>query len=258
MNDSKTSLYKTLSLFILVLSVISIYCVSWGPLRDWGASFRPARTMNVSASDFKYVTPDIATLSFSVVSEGKDVKVITEENNQKINKAIDYLKNEKGVSEEDVKTTQYNLRPVYSQSTSSYISSSFVPRIEMYSLTQTVEVKIRDFEIISSIIASLSDFGINKISNVSFGIEDQDKYLSDVQKSAFDKAHEKAERMAKQNGVKLGRVINVSVNNNTPYYAYGLGATKSYDAEGLGGIAPSIEPGSERLNISVFVEYEIK
>jgi len=216
----------------------------------------PARTMTVSASDKINVTPNLATLSFSIVTEGKETKTISYENNVKMNSVISFLK-KTGIKNEDIKTTQYEITPVYS---SRYESSKgvFVPTIKLYKITQTISVKIHNFDLISDIVGKLPNLGINKINGIMFSVENKDKYLDEIQKTAFDKAHTKAEKIAEQNDIKLGRIINVSVNNYNPVpYYRSMGAVVTTQ-EASPSANPNIKPGSQKLNISVSIKYEIR
>lgn len=255
MEEAKTILFKTLSLFILVAIVLGVYSMFWGLGRNWAASLYPSRIMSVSATGEITVVPDIATLSFSVVSEGSDTTAIANDNNETVNTAIEFLK-EKGIEEKDITTSQYNLSPIYSQAPRSG-TEIFVPSIVRYSLTQTVSVKIRDFSLISDVIGSLPEIGINRINGLSFSIDDKDAALAEAREEAFAKAHEKAEDMAKQNGVKLGRVVNISEYSNSPYYygreVYGMGG-----ADDMAFVAPKIEPGTQDVSLEVSISYEIR
>ncbi|HPW34473.1 MAG TPA: SIMPL domain-containing protein [Candidatus Paceibacterota bacterium] len=256
--SSKETLFKVLSGFVGVLTILLIYAVFFGPISDYSKSLYSARTINVSATDKVTATPDIAQLSFSVVTEGQDITVITDENNKKINNAINMLK-EKGIKAEDIKTTEYTLSPVYTVPGKEYFGD-FVSKIGKYSLTQSVSVKIRDFKLISSILETLPGMGTNRISNISFGIDDPEKYLSEARLKAFEKARAKALTMAQQNGISLGKIMSVSDYTNSNY---SLKESSSRDY-GMGGsisapiAAPSIEPGSQEVSVNVNITYEIR
>ncbi len=255
MEKSKDFLYKVLACFVGVLAIVVIYVVFFGPLGNYTGSLMSARTMSVSTSDKVTATPDIAQFSFSVVTEGKNISQITNDNNAKINQAIGMLK-EKGVSDQDIKTTEYNLYPVYTQPTKTS-TGDFIPVIAKYSLTQTVSVKIRDFTKISDILGSLPGMGINKIGSISFSIDDPETYLTQAREKAFKKAHDKAVAMAQQNGVSIGKVIGISDYSQSAYPVYrdmavGMGGAATPSA------APQIQPGSQDVSVNVTVVYEIK
>ena len=88
------------------------YLVAAASFWNWISSLQPDRTITVSGDGRAVLKPDIALISFSVVSEGKDITAMQDDNNQKINKAIELVKG-LGVSKDDIKTSGYHLSPRY-------------------------------------------------------------------------------------------------------------------------------------------------
>lgn len=250
-NDILKSKNQAIIIFLGFLIVLIIYSLFFGPAKKYGDSLMPAKTINVSAEGKVTVSPDIAKLSFSVVSEGVNPKLLAENNNKKMNAAIDFAKSQ-GIEEKDIKTTEYNLSPRYE-----YDEKTKKTFISGYTLTQTVLVKVRDLNKVAEVLGGLPELGINQISSISFDIDEPEKYLGEARNQAFDKAKEKAEAMAEKNGVKLVRVINFYEYQPITYY----GQTKM--ASGMGGVeaapvVPQIQPGSQEVTIQVSVTYEIK
>ncbi len=250
---AKKYFWLILNFLLITLIVLGIFSIK--TLREYGDSILSTRIISVSAEGKTITVPDIATINFSVITEGMDTKKISEENTQKMNKAIDFVKNE-GIEAKDIQTAGYTLSPKYE-----YDETQKKSFISGYTLTQTVYLKIRDFSKISEILGTLPGLGINNISSLSFSIENQDKSLSEARAQAFEKARVKAKEMAKQNGVKIKRVITFTeYQNNYPMYktmetsAYGRGALDS----SVPSVAPSIEPGSQEVTVNVSVTYEIK
>lgn len=254
MDRSRSYLFYALTALAVAAIVLGIVAI--GPLEQWGASLAPARTLSVSASGKASVIPDIATFSFSVVSQGKDVGVITNDNNAKINKAIAAIQAQ-GVDKKDISTTNYSLQPVYTQPQPGVYGGTFVPSIASYSLTQTVTVKIRDFSKISPIMSMLPGMGINQIGSLSFTIDDSDAYLATARTDAYQKALTKAQAIAAANGFTLGKVMSVSEYQNQPYPMYATSALGPGSVADKA-IAPTIEPGSKDVTLNVTVVYEIK
>ncbi len=237
--------------FLGFLALVIIYSLFWGPAAKFTASLMPVRTINVSAEGKVTVSPDIAKLSFSVVSEGADPKTLADNNVKKMNTAIDFIKS-KGVEEKDIKTTEYNLSPRYE-----YNENTRKSFISGYTLTQTVSVKVRDLNKVAEVLSGLPPLGINQISSISFDVDDPEKYLSDARNRAFDKVKVKAQALADKNGVKLARVINFyEYYQPIPYYS-------NAKALGMGGgeaapVVPQIQPGTQEVTVQVSVTYEIK
>lgn len=258
MDNLKAKKYFWIFLDVLIVGlVINVFFFVMPAIDRFGESQPPVRTITVNAEGKTTVKPDIAQFSFSVVTEGLDLVKITSDNNEQVEDAIKFVKSE-GVKSGDIKTTQYNLQPKYEYNEirkKSYISG--------YSLTQTVFVKIRELEknigVVSKILGSLPELGINQISGVSFTVDDPEKFMNEARVDAYKKAKEKAVFMAKSVGVGLGRVINVNEYGSPVFYG-------SYEKMGLGGgdmmAAPSVrapvEPGSEELTIQVNITYALK
>jgi len=238
--------------FLIFLAVAVVYSVFWGPVKRYSDSLYTARTISVSAEEKTDVSPDLASLSFSVVSEGADPETISIENTNKMNAAVEFIKT-KGISDNDIKTTQYGLSPKYE-----YDEDTRKSFISGYSLTQTVSVKVRDLAKVGEVLSGLPDLGINQVGEISFSVENQEQYLAQARANAFEKAKAKAQTMAALNGVKLGEIINFS--EYQPYY-YGYSAK----AEGLGmggdavpSVVPQIQPGTQELTVQVNLTYALK
>ena len=253
LEETKKYFWLLLNLVLIVLVFLGLSAVD--ALEKYQSSIVPSRVITVAAQDKKAVIPDIASFSFSVVSEGKDPAKIADDNNKIMNRAIGVIKAE-NVDAKDIQTSGYNLSPRYE-----YDEKTRATSISGYVLTQTVFVKIRDFSKISKILSSLPALGINQISSLSFEIDNQDKYIAEIRGSAFEKARDKAKEMAAQNHAHLGGVVTFSEYQNYPGPIY-----RSYDSKneafGMGVsapvAAPSVEPGSHEVTVNVSVTYEIK
>jgi len=251
MDTTKAWFWKLLNVTLVVIIILG--GLSALSLRRYNNSLFPARTIYVSAEGKTTVSPDIAKFSFSVVSEGMDPEKLAEDNNSKINKAIDYLKTQ-NIESKDIKTAGYDLSPRYE-----YDETKRRSFISGYTLTQTIFVKIRDFAKIGKILGGLPNLGINQISGLTFEVEDQDRYLNDARQEAFEKAYAKAKAMAKQNKVRIKRVVTFSENQGG--YPISRFAGAEYGKGGdvmTSAIAPTIEPGTQEVTVNVTVTYEIR
>jgi uncharacterized protein YggE len=248
----KELLWKLLNAVLVLLVIFGIKILFMGEIVPPYAT----RTITVSAEGKTTVVPDIARVSFSVVTEGKDPKVIQEENTKKMNSAIEFVKGT-GVEAKDIKTSNYNLYPRYDYDPKP-LSGSQTPYIIGYTVTQTVSLKIRDLEKVGEILGGLPEKGVNQIEQVSFDVDDPDAYLNEAREEAFTKARAKAEAMAKMNGSRIRRVITFSEGGGgypVPMY---FKAEAMMDGGRGGAVAPSLEPGSQDVTVSVSVTYEIK
>ncbi len=259
MNDDKPKKYFwiLLDLFLLGL-ILNIFFFVMPMLDKIGDSRYPVRTINVSAEGKTTAKPDLAQFSFSVVTEGGDLETVAKENNERLSKAIEFVKKE-GIPNDDIKTTQYNLSPRYEYD--EHRKKSFITG---YELTQTVLVKVKELDKnidkVSSILGSITELGVNQVSGVSFTVEDQEKYLAQARTEAFEKAKTKAKAMADANGVKLGRVISFTEYQNGPIYMpYGKAMGMGGDFSAAEAMPPApIQTGTNEIVTSVSVTYELR
>jgi len=249
--------FKFLLVFIVVLS---FGVLSWGyyNYRQAQNIVNPERVITFTEEGKVIAKPDIAKISFSVITQGIEATAVQAENNQKMQKVIDFVKKQ-GIEEKDMKTTNYVLNPQYdytwcrkSKDDTRYCS----PKIIGYELTQSVEVKIRDFNKINIIIGGLSDAGANQISNISFSIDEPEDYKNQARIEALKKIEKRAQLLSKETSLKLGKIVSVSESGIFPSPIYrDLKATVG-SAE-----APSaapIETGTQEITVTLTVSYEIK
>lgn len=220
-----------------------------------GQEIETRNTITISDTGEIYAKPDLALVSFSVKTEAKTVAGAMNENTEKMNRVIDFTK-EEGVEEKDLKTTSFNIYPRYE-----WLKETGIPpypegtRVLVgYEVTQSLQVKIRDMKKIGKIIEGATAAGANQIGDLQFTIDKQDELKAKARKQAIDKAKAKARELASQLGVKLVRITNFSESSVLPRY-YGLGFE---EMAGMGGAeAPQIETGENKITVSVTITYEI-
>jgi len=194
-----------------------------------------------------YSKPDIAFIDFSVVTQGTDISSVQDSNTKKMNQVIDFLKSF-GIEDKDIKTTNYGLYPQYTY------ENNKIPQIMGYQITQTLNVKIRKTDTIGDILKKGVTMGINQVNSLYFGIENDEQLKEQARQLAITDAKKKADVMASQIGIKLGKIIGFSENTTgypVPMY--------DYKASGIGGgTTPNVQTGENEITLSVTIIYEIK
>lgn len=252
MENMKGKVYFWILLDALIATaIINVLFFVMPAIQKFGDSMTSARTLTVSAEGKTTVSPDIAEVSFSVLSQGANPETLSATSNDKMTAVIENIK-ANGVEAKDIKTTGYDLQPSYS-----YDKNTGRSYIYSYTLTQTVMVKIRDLKKVAKIIGGVTPLGVNQIGSVSFNVENPDKVLGDARNDAFNKIKEKVAAIASASGVSVGKVITVSEYQSSPMPYY------KQSAMGMGGVAapasaPTIEPGSQELKLNVTVIYAIQ
>ena len=262
MKDQSYTNSKALLNLAATVSILVVAYAAWSYSRDFGQSIDPSsiRSFSVSAEGGVVTVPDIATFTVGVISagDGNNLESIQEDNTNKANKIIDFLKSNR-VDSKDIKTTQFNISPRYESIRCSYTPGSVCPpaKIVGYTVTQTVTVKIRDFDKIGDILGGLTDKGANAVSGLSFGIDDPKNAESEAREKAIEEAEEKAKDVAKSAGFRIGKLLGISESGTRPPMYYARATVESLDT-GFDGSAPSIEAGSQEVKVNVTLTYEIK
>lgn len=253
---SKKFAHYSGSLFLLAAALLIFWQIT-GP--SWFKNIKAeitnqpyARTIVVSAEGKVTVKPDIAETHFAVVSEMPTVKQVTNDNNKKMNEVIKAIK-ALGVESKDITTTAYNLRPLPDYSMP---YPKRPAKIVGYHLDQEITVKVRNLDIIDSVLDAAIKAGANEVGALSFDVDDAGAIKKEARAMAFTKAKEKASEMAALAGVKLSRVVtfNESANTYPIYPQYAMKAAIQEDSAP----APSIEPGTKEFTLNVSVTYEIE
>lgn len=212
-------------------------------------------SFSTSAEGKTVAIPDIAQFSFSVITQGgMNLQEIQSENTNKANAAIAFVKSE-GINLKDIITQGYNVEPRYQYFDCSGRQSSVCPPYEIagYTITQSVLVKVRDFEKIGDLLSGVVQNGANTVSQLSFTVEDPADLENQAREKAIIKAKEKAKSIAKAGGFRLGKLLSI---NEGSYYPIRMFSTAESKDEATP--TPTIEPGSYDITINVTLTYEIK
>lgn len=256
-----------LRIALIIASLVGAYALlSYAGNYSLSVVSSSAPSLWISEEGKGTAAPDIASFTFQVVTEGDlNVATVQEANTEKTNAAIDFVKNEGGVETGDIETLGYQISPRYQAyacnaklySAEAMVTACPPASIVGYTVTQSVEVKVRDFEKIGSLLTGVVRNGANSVSNLSFRIDDLTEVQNQARAEAIRKAKAKAVSMAKAGGFRLGRLL--SFNEDTPYYPVYYGKDM---AMGMGGAeisaAPRIEAGSQEVSVRVTLRYQIK
>lgn len=231
------------SLF-LIFAGVNQFVSAWFNWRNAGAN-NIYQTVSFSGEGKISAAPDTAKVNLGLVTEGKESIAVQNENSEKMNKVIDYLKKE-GINAEDIKTAQYNLSPKYEYSKG---KSTLVG----YVLSQTLEIKVRDLKKVGQILDGAVNSGANQINSVSLFVDKPEELKNKAREEAVKAAREKAALTSKTAGFRLGRLVGFNENlaGEPPMFFEALG-------KGGGASSPQIEPGSQEIKVNVTLTYLLK
>lgn len=255
-NGAKTLLQVAGSIFLLAGAFSIVYMQFQTP---WQKSIKAevtnqpyARTVTVSAEGKVTSRPDIATINLSVVSDGKTVKEVTKDGNEKMAKVSAAVKAQ-GVEAKDLATSTYDLAAQYD-----YGNYTTAPKFTGYRLSQTLTVKIRDLDKVDDVLDQSVTSGANQVGQLIFDIDDASNLKKDARKEAFSKAKAKAQEMADAAGVRLGKVVTFSEGSDYyPVQYANFAMDRSAEAAPMAQ-GSTVEAGSKELAVNVSVTYEIE
>ena len=202
--------------------------------------------------------PDIAKISFAVISDGEGLLKVQEENTFRSNRVVEFLK-KAGVDSKDIKTSAYNVEPQYSSSRPCPLGGLCPererPKILGYQIRNTFEVKIRILEKAGDMLSGVVAAGANEVGNLGFSIDNEEVLREEARRLAIIDAKKKAAVLTKQLGVRLGRIVS--------FGEFGSPLPVFYKAESIsfGGAAPatpSVEAGESEIKTNVSITYELK
>src|SRR3989344_5441892 len=104
---------KKTKTYLIVAIIASALLLGFWYVKTYARSVPPMRTFSVQGEGKVVAIPDIALISFSVLTEGgKDLAALQKENTEKGNLVITFLKENK-VADKDIKTESYRITPRY-------------------------------------------------------------------------------------------------------------------------------------------------
>jgi len=252
--DFSNRMYKMAMYFIVVLAVAVIACAIYS-FQSMPQNY--PREISVLGEGKAYIKPDIAVVSFGVHSDAPKSQDAVLKNNEKMNAVIKAIK-DLGIADEDIKTTLYNLNPMYGSEARPMMGGYpiFENKVIGYALDQQVEVKIRNFDKINDILDKATSAGATNVGNLQFSVDNPEKVQAEARALAITKAKEKAKNIAKSSGIKLGKLVNVIEGYNnypTPMYAQGMGGASMKDS-----IVPQIQAGQQEIISNVTLIYQVR
>lgn len=240
-----------LSLFLLVLTLNAV--------QDFGHSSAPySNTITVSGTGKGLATPNIANVYFSITESAGTVAAAQTVATKKGNAALDYLKKQ-GIDEKDIQASGYNSYPKYENTACPpgvYCPMPNSQKIIGYEVSESITVKIRDTEKVGGILQGLGSLNVTNISGPNFAIDDKTVVQADARGKAIADARQKAEVLASQLGVHLGKVVSFSENGGGPIMYATMG--KAGGMMDSATPAPQLPAGQNETDVSVSITYEIR
>ncbi len=221
-----------------------------------GQSPSPDRNLIITEGEAEVTGQnDSARVSLSIVTEGRKLVQVSEDNALKTKKVLEALKGLK-IGKLKLKTSGYRVAPQRDYKVRP-------PKIRGYEVRNTVAVTLEGFVPeqlsvhLSKIVGKALERGANSVQTIHLYIKDKEPLEREALILATRKAMDRVRVLAEAAGVKLKRLVSLSTHPiNTPSPSPLVRRTRM-KAENTA-MAPPIEIGESVIRVRVNVVYEIK
>lgn len=207
-------------------------------------------TITASGTGSVIGTPDRAQISLAVETENINVKAAQAENAARMTTVMNAL-TAAGIPKDALKTTGYNIYPVYDDS-----KIPLGEKIRAYRVTNTLTVTLHDVNRTGEVIDIGVANGINQANSIRFLLSDEQAQVlrTEALKEAADRAAADARTVAAALGVNITSVKTVDVGAG---YTPVLFQNYARSDMSSGGAPTPIQPGDVTVTATVTVTYLI-
>lgn len=240
-------------------------------------SNKPENTISFSGHGEVTAVSDIANVYFTISKDAKTVKDAQALVSGIEKKSLDSLK-ANNVLEKDIKTANASFYPKYeyrqavcppipmgagtagvtvNPSSPYYCLPGGKQVITGYTASESITVKVRNTDDVGKIMQELGTLGVTDLSGPNFSIDNEDGLKAAARKKAIDNAKSKAEVLAKDLGIRLGKITSFSESGNYPSPMYDRGMMLASAAKESSAPA-EIPKGENTISSDVSITYEIR
>jgi len=159
-------------------------------------------TLSLSATGEVSAAPDMATISFGVVTSGKTAADAMKANNVRMNAVMAALKSA-GIAAKDIRTSSLNLNPQY------VYNNNQPPQLTGYEARNQVTVRVNDLTQTGAVIDATVKAGVNQIDQIGFGLKNDDAVLDQARQQAVATLQSRAQLYASAAGLKVKRILSI-------------------------------------------------
>lgn len=239
--------FKKLNKVYLVLALIALAGIGYGVYSYFNT---PKRTITVTGTSKGDYQNQISTYYLTLEYHNKDKEKAVEQLNGKSTEAIEKIKGF-GIDAKDIKTQSMN---IYQREEAYYEDGVTKYKPDEWYASYSLEVILRDITRSTELTTLLATIESANMWGPNLTIDSNETDSDELLITAIEDARQKAERMAKSLGGRVGKVLKVDEGGTTGDF-YGLMRT---DVGMGGGEGAPIEPGTSSISKSVTVTFELK
>jgi len=204
------------------------------------------------------IPADVAQVSIGVESRETTVSAARQKAADAMESVLDAIK-DNGVSEDDIVTTNFN---IYPQTIWVEVSDSLgrhsEPRITGYTVSNIVQVTVRDIDNLSPVVDTAASAGgdLIRINSIQFTVDDSSAYGEVIRQHAAADALAKADVYARAMGVTLGPLVYLTEISSSVPMAYGAPRAEMAAMDGAFKSTP-ISSGDVNLSVTIQAVFAI-
>jgi uncharacterized protein YggE len=236
---------------LALLTGAALVCTSAAPTmaQDAGDAVFRATTLNLSAYGETRVAPDMATITFGVMTQAPTAAAAMAANRTRMNALAAALRAQ-GIADRDIQTSNLNLNAQYN-----YVNNQ-PPKLTGYQAQNDVTVTARDITRLGATVDAVVAAGANQINGIGFGLQNPRAAEDQARQAAVQALTAKAALYAQATGLRVTRLVNLSEGGGyTPQPPRPMMMMRM-QAEAAQ--APTnVEPGELKVRIDVNGMYEL-
>lgn len=151
------------------------------------------------------------------------------------------------IAEEDVRTTNFSLNPTYD-----FIEGR--QTLRGFTASEQVVITVRDLSNIGTVISRATEAGANQVGGVNFKINNEEEVRAQAEEAAIEQARDKAGRIARALGTRLGDVKRYEVSGSDTPIPF---ATRELAVDS-GGDAPPVPAGTSDIDVTVTITFQLQ
>ena len=226
--------------FILLPLLLGLLLMPWSLLQ---AQSETLAGITVQGHAEVSVAPNMATFNFSIAERGANLARLKRAVDDRSADLIE-LCLQLGVLHKDITSAEVRIRPRYDHPNANLLG---------YDVSRDVSVVLKDLEVYTDLVNGAIDAGISSLGNIQLDVSERESLEINSLAAAMVAARRKAQIIAAEAGVTLGKVINVREAGQfaeIPHYRA--------RAESMAmGSRPVFEPGEILVSSQVSVTYAI-
>ncbi|MDP9367776.1 MAG: SIMPL domain-containing protein [Chloroflexota bacterium] len=213
-----------------------------------GPSYQEPSSLSVGGHGSVRLEPDAASIVLGVDIIDTTLSGAQAQATERMNDILEAV-TKAGIAEEDVQTVNYSVNLVRD-----YDNEGRPTQVIEYQVSNQVSIKVRDLDRLGTLLDAVVTAGANNVYGISFVVDDPSEAASQARRLAVQDARAKAEEMAAEVGMRVGRVLTMSESSAPPPPPEVFESRA--DVQGAAQAVP-VQTGTSEVAVDVQITYEL-